>query len=112
MRTLPWLKGELEMLRALWGKESVDEVMRRINHNFGRRRTRRAVQVMASRQKITEPTFLAPDDESLIVALLEERKEAERIARILSDANIADKFELRPSMIKRIRLSMDDEWNF
>ena len=47
----------------------------------------------------------------MIVALLEERKEAERIARILSDANIADKFELRPSMIKRIRLSMDDEWN-
>ena len=53
MRTLPWTKGELEMLRALWGKENVDEITRRINHNHGRRRTRRAVQVMASRQKIT-----------------------------------------------------------
>lgn len=105
---IKWDEGELRLLREIWEGHSLAEVTSALNAVFRNRRTERAVQVMASREGLTAPPTIPSDDEDLIVALLEERLEAEKLVKILTDSAIAKKFEISPGTVKKIRMSMED----
>lgn len=105
---IKWDKGELRLLREIWADYSLAEVTAALNAAFRNRRTPRAVQVMASREGLTAPPTIPAEDEDLIVALLEERIQAEKLVKILTDSAIAKKFECSPGTVKKIRMSMED----
>lgn len=104
-----WNDLELQLLADQWGARAPESIRRSIFQHTGRCRSVKSIRVKASRLGLSSPPTLHPEDEDLIVQLLEARAEAQSAARALSDEKIADKFGVRPSVVTRIRRSMREE---
>lgn len=99
----PWTTEELTLLRSLWGEIEPTHLAERLG------RSERAVRVKASRMGLSAPAALSLDDAALIVDLLRERELAKRTVRNLSDAAIARKFDTRPSVVRRLRMTLQED---
>jgi ribosome-binding protein aMBF1 (putative translation factor) len=104
-----WNETELSVLAETWGTLSPAGIRLAIYQRAGRWRSEKSIRVQASRLGLSSPPRLSPEDEDLIVALLEERLASQRVVQDLSDEAIAEKFEVPTSVVTRIRRSMRDE---
>lgn len=106
--TMPdWSEGELKHLAMRWGKAPADEIARELRRQFQIPRTKRAVQVRASKLGLSGQNKLSFEDEALIVELLRAKHEAAQVVRNLSDEAIAEKFDVLPATVARLRRTMD-----
>lgn len=104
-----WRPEEDQLLSEAWADLCPGEISSALWRYFGTRRSSRAITVRASRLGLSSHPVVQPEDEDLIVALLEERDLLRKQMQQLTDDAIAEKMEVPVSAVARIRRSMREE---
>lgn len=104
-----WTDEEDQLLAEAWGDRSPLEIASALWGRLNRSRSPRAITVRASRLGLSSLPVVPPEDEDLIVALVEERHRLRDQLASLTDSAIAEKFEVPTSTVVRIRRSMRED---